>query len=178
MFLRYLWENHKYLIFILRLGHIKTEKNKTSQFKRSCVPNSPKVGSGGSLSPHAATGVPPQTPRRRCGLQNSKTMCRNRDTVSGVLSNMKVTDLGKDLTDPRWMYLKAVLFGVAGLACVAGILVEHFEWRTALFLFIAIWSFCRLYYFAFYVIEKYIDPSYKFAGLRSFLLYLLRHKKG
>ena len=24
---------------------------KTSQFKRSCVPNSPKVGSGGSLSP-------------------------------------------------------------------------------------------------------------------------------
>ena len=23
----------------------------TSQFKRSCVPNSPKVGSGGSLSP-------------------------------------------------------------------------------------------------------------------------------
>jgi len=24
---------------------------KTSQYKRSCVPNSPKVGSGGSLSP-------------------------------------------------------------------------------------------------------------------------------
>jgi NAD+ synthase (glutamine-hydrolysing) len=24
---------------------------RTSQFKRSCVPNSPKVGSGGSLSP-------------------------------------------------------------------------------------------------------------------------------
>ena len=24
---------------------------KTSQFKRSCVPNAPKVGSGGSLSP-------------------------------------------------------------------------------------------------------------------------------
>ena len=24
---------------------------KTSQFKRSCIPNSPKVGSGGSLSP-------------------------------------------------------------------------------------------------------------------------------
>lgn len=25
----------------------------TSQFKRSCVPNSPKVGSGGSLSPRS-----------------------------------------------------------------------------------------------------------------------------
>jgi len=24
---------------------------KTSQFKRSCIPNAPKVGSGGSLSP-------------------------------------------------------------------------------------------------------------------------------
>lgn len=29
---------------------------------------------------------------------------------------------------------------------------------------IAVWSFCRLYYFGFYVIERYIDPSYRFSG--------------
>jgi len=28
----------------------------------------------------------------------------------------------------------------------------------------------------FYVIEKYVDPNYKFAGLYSFLLYLLRKR--
>jgi hypothetical protein len=72
------------------------------------------------------------------------------------------------------MYLKAGLFLVAGIAAAAGILLENLHWRTALLLGIAIWSFCRLYYFAFYVIEKYIDPSYRFAGLGSVVVYLLR----
>jgi hypothetical protein len=81
-----------------------------------------------------------------------------------------------DLTDPRLMYLKAVLFFVAGCGAVAGILVELPSLRVAALLAIGIWSFCRLYYFAFYVIEKYIDPSYKFAGLGSFVVYLFRQK--
>jgi NAD+ synthase (glutamine-hydrolysing) len=33
------------------LGNFLHRFFKTSQFKRSCVPNAPKVGSGGSLSP-------------------------------------------------------------------------------------------------------------------------------
>jgi hypothetical protein len=81
-----------------------------------------------------------------------------------------------DLTDPRLMYLKAVLFFVAGCGAVAGILIELPSLRVAALLGISIWAFCRLYYFAFYVIEKYIDPSYKFAGLGSFLRYLIRRK--
>lgn len=81
-----------------------------------------------------------------------------------------------DLTDPRLMYLKAVLFLVAGCGAVAGILVELPSARVAALLAIGIWAFCRLYYFAFYVIEKYIDPSYRFAGLGSFLRYLVRRK--
>jgi hypothetical protein len=81
-----------------------------------------------------------------------------------------------DLKSAKLMYLKAILFLVAGTAAVIGILVESPSLRTALLLGIAIWSFCRLYYFAFYVIEKYIDPSYRFAGLSSFVLYLLRER--
>ena len=46
-----------------------------------------------------------------------------------------------------------------------------------LLLAIAIWSFARAYYFAFYVIEHYIDGEYKFAGLWSFWMYLLSRKK-
>ena len=46
--------------------------------------------------------------------------------------------------------------------------------KAALLLAICVWSFCRAYYFAFYVIEHYVDPQYKFAGLSSFVLYLLR----
>lgn len=41
-------------------------------------------------------------------------------------------------------------------------------WATAL------WGFCRAYYFAFYVIEKYVDPGYQFSGLASVIRSCLR----
>jgi hypothetical protein len=44
-------------------------------------------------------------------------------------------------------------------------------------LIICIWAFCRFYYFAFYVIEHYVDPDYKFSSLYSFFKYLLRSRK-
>jgi len=41
----------------------------------------------------------------------------------------------------------------------------------------AVWGFARFYYFAFYVIEHYVDPTYRFAGLIAFAQYLLRKQK-
>ena len=38
---------------------------------------------------------------------------------------------------------------------------------------IVVWAFCRAYYFAFYVIEKYVDPSYRFAGIIDFVRYAI-----
>lgn len=84
-------------------------------------------------------------------------------------------DMG-DLKDARLIYLKGFLFLITGLLSAAGILVESPTMRTAFLLFIAIWSFCRLYYFLFYVIEKYVDGNYRFAGIYSFLMYVL-HKR-
>lgn len=85
-------------------------------------------------------------------------------------------NLFRDLTDPRLMYLKAFLFLVMGIAAALGILAENPTLRTGFLLGLAIWSFCRLYYFAFYVIEKYIDPSFRFAGLLSVAHYFLRKR--
>jgi hypothetical protein len=76
----------------------------------------------------------------------------------------------KDLT-PRWIVVKAVLFLFLGPLAAVLIFVGNPDWKTAALLAVAIWSFCRLYYFAFYVIEKYVDPAYKFSGLISFLKY-------
>lgn len=81
--------------------------------------------------------------------------------------------LDRDLTDPRWMYTKAALLLLGGLLSVAIILIESPSWRLAALLALAIWCFCRAYYFAFYVIGKYIDPGFKFAGLTSVLRYWL-----
>ena len=42
---------------------------------------------------------------------------------------------------------------------------------------VTVWCFCRFYYFAFYVIEHYVDPGYRFSGLWSFALYLLSKRR-
>ena len=83
----------------------------------------------------------------------------------------------KDLTDPWWMKFKAVLFIVTGVFSAVLLLRDVPTWHDALFLGICVWSFCRLYYFAFYVIERYIDPEFRFSGLGSVVRYLLKREK-
>ena len=82
----------------------------------------------------------------------------------------------KDLSHPFWIKLKGILFLAIGVGCGALLLLDNLKWQTAILLALAIWSFCRFYYFAFYVIEKYVDPTYKFSGLISFAKYLLRRR--
>lgn len=82
----------------------------------------------------------------------------------------------KDLTHPVWIKLKALLFLLLGIASVILIFVGDPRWQTGALLLVAVWSFCRAYYFAFYVIDKYVDPSYKFSGLNSFVKYLLKRR--
>jgi len=83
----------------------------------------------------------------------------------------------KDLTDARWIKLKGILFLIIGLFSATMLVLENPSWRVGVLLAIAIWCFCRFYYFAFYVIEKYVDSRYRFSGLWSFAVYLLTKKK-
>jgi len=77
-----------------------------------------------------------------------------------------------DLRNPRLIYLKGGLFVLTGLLAGALLLAEQPTLRTAVLLGITVWCFCRAYYFAFYVIEHYVDPTFKFAGLGAFVRYL------
>ncbi|HVR84503.1 MAG TPA: hypothetical protein VMU54_09345 [Planctomycetota bacterium] len=82
-----------------------------------------------------------------------------------------------DLKNPRWIYAKGILFLVLGGLAAGGLLVIHPDWRTASLLVLAVWAFSRFYYFAFYVIEHYVDPDFKFAGLGDFAIYLFRRRR-
>ena len=83
----------------------------------------------------------------------------------------------KDLREPRWIIAKGFLFLFLGLLSGALVLVEHLTLRTVVLLAIAVWSFCRFYYFAFYVLERYVDPGYKFSGLLSMLQYVSSRRR-
>ena len=81
-----------------------------------------------------------------------------------------------DIKSPALLYFKGGLFVLLGLTAVTAMLLKYPDLYLAELLAIAIWSFCRAYYFAFYVIQHYIDPEFRFAGLWAFVRYLLRGK--
>ena len=75
------------------------------------------------------------------------------------------------------MYAKAVLLLIGGMGASVIILLESPSLKIAAMLLIAVWCFARAYYFAFYVIEHYIDPTYRFSGLGSFVTHLTRRDR-
>ena len=83
----------------------------------------------------------------------------------------------KDLTNPFWIKLKGLLFLFIGIVAVILLFLDSPTLKTAGLLAMAASSFCRFYYFAFYVIEKYVEPSYKFSGLLSFARYLFHRRR-
>jgi len=79
----------------------------------------------------------------------------------------------KDLTEPGWIKFKGILFLAVGLFSALLLVLENPSLKAALLLALSIWCFCRFYYFAFYVIEHYVDPNYRFSGLWSFARYMI-----
>jgi hypothetical protein len=82
----------------------------------------------------------------------------------------------KDLTDARLIKLKGFLFLILGIVSALLLILEHPTLKAGLLLSLTIWCFCRAYYFAFYVIERYVDPGYRFSGLWSFGRYLFSRR--
>ena len=82
-----------------------------------------------------------------------------------------------DLTNPRLLYAKGLLFLLAGVLAGVLLVLEHPTLKVALLLAVTVWCFARAYYFAFYVVQQYADPGYRFAGLGSFVRYLLKRRR-
>jgi hypothetical protein len=80
----------------------------------------------------------------------------------------------RNLTNPPWIQAKGFLFLFLGSLSATMLFFEHPTIKVALLLMLAVWSFCLFYYFAFYVIERYVDPNYRFSGLLSFARCVIR----
>ena len=64
-----------------------------------------------------------------------------------------------------------------GLVSAALVLVEMPTLRVAALLALMTWGFYRSYYFAFYVIEKYVDGRFRFSGLGSFVKFCFTRRR-
>jgi len=84
----------------------------------------------------------------------------------------------REIKNRKVIVAKGLLFLVTGIAAAGLLLLENPSLRSGLLLGVAIWAFCRFYYFAFYVLSQYVDASYRYSGLVSLAGYLLRKGKG
>jgi hypothetical protein len=82
----------------------------------------------------------------------------------------------KDLQSPTLIKIKALLFLFLGIASATMLLAWAPYVQVLVLLCLVIWSFCRFYYFAFYVIHTYLDTSFKYSGLLSLLKYFFAKK--
>jgi hypothetical protein len=74
-----------------------------------------------------------------------------------------------DLTSRTLIVTKGVLF--LFLAALSGslLLAASPGLRTVALVAVLAWSSARLYYFLFYVLERYVDPSLRYSGLFALL---------
>jgi len=79
-----------------------------------------------------------------------------------------------DLQSKKWIVLKGVLFLLLAVFAAAGLLLQSFRVETAALLAICVWASCRLYYFLFYVLQNYVDPTFKYRGILDALVFLTR----
>ncbi len=84
----------------------------------------------------------------------------------------------RNLENPRLIYLKGLLFLVGGAMSGGLLLAFQPTLRTAALLAVCIWCCCRFYYFAFYVIEHYVDGKHRYAGLWAFVRYAWSERLG
>ena len=82
----------------------------------------------------------------------------------------------KNIADPLWIKVKGILFLILGTLASILLVLELPSLKVIVLLAIAIWSFCRFYYFAFYVMEKYVDSTYRYSGLLDLARYLIRRR--
>tara|TARA_B100000212_G_scaffold328674_1_gene293144 strand:- start:735 stop:998 length:264 start_codon:yes stop_codon:yes gene_type:complete len=82
----------------------------------------------------------------------------------------------KDINKVWLLYLKAFLLFLTGFISSILLVVLNFNVKTIVLLLLAIWGFCRAYYFAFYVIQHYIDPTFRYSGLIDFAKYKMKRR--
>lgn len=74
----------------------------------------------------------------------------------------------RDLQSKPAIIIKGGLFLLLGCLSATLLLSSILTLRNVILFGLTIWSFCRCYYFAFYVIEHYLDDTYRYSGLYDF----------
>jgi len=82
-----------------------------------------------------------------------------------------------DIKSPRVLKLKGFLFALIGLIATGMLIARDPTWQTMLLCGLAIWAWCRFYYFLFYVLEHYAGSKRPYAGILDALKSVFDNEK-
>jgi len=83
----------------------------------------------------------------------------------------------RDIKSKKLIVAKGLLFLLLALFSASLLFRQTPDAKTLFLILVCIWSFCRLYYFTFYVLERYVDPSLRYSGLVSLLRHLGKRRE-
>ena len=83
----------------------------------------------------------------------------------------------RDLKSPTWIVAKGVMFAGIALATAILIFIERPSPKHAILLTMLVWASCRFYYFLFYVLERYVDRTMRYAGLFDLLMGMKKRRE-
>ncbi|HKB25701.1 MAG TPA: hypothetical protein VKG64_11685 [Methylomirabilota bacterium] len=75
----------------------------------------------------------------------------------------------RDLSSRGLIVAKGLMFLVVAGVTATLLLLEAPSLRVAALMALLVWASCRFYYFLFYVLHHYVDPSLRYAGLLALL---------
>jgi hypothetical protein len=80
-----------------------------------------------------------------------------------------------DIQSKRLIAIKGLLFVLITATSGIAIIAKAPSVTVVALVLILIWASARSYYFLFYVLEKYVDPTLRYSGLMDSLLSIRNH---
>lgn len=68
------------------------------------------------------------------------------------------------------MWAKAILLGVIALVSALVLWLKVGGWEVPLLIALLVWSACRVHYFFFHVLERWVEPGGRFRGISELAL--------
>ena len=72
----------------------------------------------------------------------------------------------------KGMFFLGIIVGSAAL-----LFLDRPSVQSAVLLVVLVWASARFYYYLFYVLEKYVDPSLQYSGLIALMIELARGRR-
>ena len=79
-----------------------------------------------------------------------------------------------DIKSSKLIVAKGIMFLVIAALCAYLLLEQMPSIRVAVLLAILVWASARFYYFLFYVLERYVDPTMRYSGIFNLLVAIFK----